>query len=302
MDSNSTGKLHNRDSVACMSDEQARTVVDSLSAHIAILDDRGVIMDTNRAWRRFGEENGMPSGFDSRGDNYMDTCRGLPAADAEDAGVVADGIQAVIDGNTAEYRFDYPCHTPRREYWFYMRVIRVPGSNPVRVVVSHEDITELKQAEAALREKRKALSRQKRDLEEANIALKVLLKQRETDKAEIERRVLGNINELVMPYVEKLKRLRLKKRDRTTVDVIESHLNEIVSPLMQRLSNASIILTPQEMQVASLVKDGRSTKEISDILAVAETTIHFHRKNLRKKFGLRNKRQNLRSFLISISD
>jgi DNA-binding CsgD family transcriptional regulator len=85
------------------------------------------------------------------------------------------------------------------------------------------------------------------------------------------------------------------------VDIIESHLQDIISPMMQKLTNASIILTPQEIQVASLVKDGKASKEIADILNVAETTVHFHRKNLRRKFGLSNNRTNLRSYLISIS-
>ena len=61
------------------------------------------------------------------------------------------------------------------------------------------------------------------------------------------------------------------------------------------------ILTPQEIQVASLVKDGKASKEIAGILNVSETTVHFHRKNLRKKFGLSNSQTNLRSYLISIS-
>jgi DNA-binding CsgD family transcriptional regulator len=70
---------------------------------------------------------------------------------------------------------------------------------------------------------------------------------------------------------------------------------------MQRLSNASILLTPQEMQIATLVKDGKASKEIAAILNVSEATVHFHRKNLRKKFGLNNTRTNLRSYLLSMS-
>jgi DNA-binding CsgD family transcriptional regulator len=76
---------------------------------------------------------------------------------------------------------------------------------------------------------------------------------------------------------------------------------DIISPLLQRFVNAKILLTPQEMQVASLVKDGKTSKEIADVLNVSATTVNFHRKNLRVKFGLRNKRTNLRSYLMSIS-
>jgi DNA-binding CsgD family transcriptional regulator len=60
-------------------------------------------------------------------------------------------------------------------------------------------------------------------------------------------------------------------------------------------------LTPQEIQVATLVKAGRTTKEISDILSISTNAVDFHRKNIRRKFGLKNQRTNLRSFLMSLS-
>jgi DNA-binding CsgD family transcriptional regulator len=138
-------------------------------------------------------------------------------------------------------------------------------------------------------------------LEEANIALKVLLKQREDDKSDLEQKVITNIKEMVLPYVDKLKRVNLKPKNKQIVEIIDSHIQDIISPMIQKLANANILLTPQEIQVASLVKDGNASKEIADILNVAETTVHFHRKNLRKKFGLSNSQTNLRSYLLSIS-
>jgi DNA-binding CsgD family transcriptional regulator len=152
-----------------------------------------------------------------------------------------------------------------------------------------------------LKKSQEELLDQKQSLEEANIALKVLLKQREEDKLELEKKVLTNVKDLVLPYVAKLKNSRLKPKDKTLVEIIESHLNDVISPLLQRFANARILLTPQEMQVAGLVKDGKTSKEIADILNVAETTVNFHRKNLRGKFGLTNQRTNLRSYLLSIS-
>jgi DNA-binding CsgD family transcriptional regulator len=182
-----------------------------------------------------------------------------------------------------------------------MRAIRMSDNPPVRVVVTHEDITALKLTEEALNQSRESLTEQKQSLEEANIALKVLLKQREEDKLELEKKVLSNVKDLVLPYVEKLKNSRLKPPEKTLVEIIDTHLNDIISPLLQRLSNAKILLTPQEIQVAALVKDGKTSKEIANILNVSETTVNFHRKNLREKFGLTNKQTNLRSYLLSIS-
>ena len=281
--------------------ELARTVIDSLSAHIAILDENGVILETNKAWRDFAVKSGMPENHDDRGSNYLAICEATIGSDADDGRKVAAGIRAVIDGEVEEFLYDYPCHSEDGPHWYYMRAIRMAGDGPVRVVSSHEEITALKLAEEALKKSQEELIDQKQSLEETNIAMKVLLKQREEDKLDLEKKVLNNVKDLVLPYVEKLKNPRLKARDRTLVDIIDTHLHDIISPLLQRFTNAKILLTPQEMQVASLVKDGKTSKEIADVLSVSETTINFHRKNLRVKFGLTNQRTNLRSYLLSIS-
>lgn len=283
------------------SDELARTVLNSLSAHIAILDENGVILETNKAWRRYAVKSGMAETCDHRGINYLAICDSTTGSEAEDAGKVADGIRAVIRGDQEEFLFDYPCHSEDGPHWYYMRAVRMADPGSIRVVVSHAEITALKLAEEALKESQEDLFEQKQSLEEANIALKVLLKQRESDKLELEKKVLSNVKDLVMPYVEKLKSANLKPKDKTLVEIIETHLNDVISPLMQRFANAKILLTPQEMQVAGLVKDGKTSKEIADILNVTEATVNFHRKNLRVKFGLTNQRSNLRSYLLSIS-
>jgi len=283
------------------SDELARTVLNSLSAHIAILDENGVILETNKAWQIYAVKSGLPETYDHRGVNYLEICDATTGSEAADAARVARGIRAVIAGELEEFLFDYPCHSADGPHWYYVRTIRMAGPGPVRVVVSHEEITALKLTEEALKKSQEELFEQKQGLEEANIALKVLIKQREEDKLELEKKVLSNVKDLVLPYVEKLKNSRLKPRDKTLVEIVETHLNDVISPLLQRFVNARILLTPQEMQVASLVKDGKTSKEIADVLNVSETTVNFHRKNLRVKFGLTNQRTNLRSYLLSIS-
>lgn len=283
------------------SEELAKAVINSLSAHIAILDQNGVILETNRAWNDYSFKNGMPEDFDYRGINYLEVCDAATGADALDAHNIAKGIWEVIQGHTQEFLFDYPCHSQDSKHWYYMRAIRMSDTKPVRAIISHEDITALKLVEEALRESREELQDQKQSLEEANIALKVLLKHRENDKLELEKNVLTNVKALVLPYVEKLKEVPLKPRNKTLVEIIENHLKDIISPLLQKFSNAQIILTPQEIKVVALIKDGKSSKEIADILTISETTVNFHRKNLRKKFGLKNRQMNLRSYLISMS-
>jgi len=283
------------------SEELARTVLNSLSAHIAILDENGVILETNNAWQMYAVKSGMPETYEHKGVNYLAICDATTGPEFEDAQRVARGIRAVIHGELEEFLFDYPCHSDEGPHWYYMRAIRMAGPGPIRVVVSHEEITVLKLTEEALKKSQEELFEQKQSLEEANIALKVLLKQREQDKLELEKKVLTNVKDLVLPYVEKLKNSRLKPKDKTLVEIIERHLNDVISPMLQHFANAKILLTPQEMQVAGLVKDGKTSKEIADVLNISETTVNFHRKNLRVKFGLTNQRTNLRSYLLSIS-
>lgn len=283
-----------------VADPVAMAALNSLSAHIAILDADGVILETNQAWQNYARRNDLDRAEGSLGTNYLAVCDATRGADAADARAVAAGIRAVIDGEETEFLHDYPCHGPAGKQWFYMRAIRMAGSDPVRVVVSHEDITALKHTEEALRLRETQLEDQKQSLEEANIALKVLLKQREADKAELERKVLANIKDLVFPYLEKLKAAPLKPREKTMVEILDTHLRDIISPFLQQMRNAGILLTPQEMQVAQLVKDGKTSKEIAAVLNVTEATVNFHRKNLRHKFGLKGKRANLRAHLMSL--
>lgn len=280
----------------------AKAVLDSLSAHIAILDQRCIILYTNRAWQRYAVRSGMQQGYTSLGEDYLAVCKATVGEDRSHAIAVAAGLEAVLAGEVGEFKLAYPCHSPGEKHWYYLRVLRVAEPGPVRLVVSHEEITELKLAQEALEDSRQRLADQKTSLEEANIALKVLLKQRESDREELKNRFLSNVKDLVLPYVEKLRQAPLRAREKTLAEIVETHLKDIISPLIQRLSHANILLTPQEMQVATLVKDGKTSKEIAQILHVADTTVHFHRKNLRDKFGLKNKRLNLRSYLLSLSE
>ncbi len=284
-----------------LTDPLASAVLNSLSAHIAILNADGVILETNEAWRRYANANNPGERIDAVGANYLGICDQADGDDADDALQVAAGIRRVISGKVREFIYDYPCHGPDGKHWYYMRAIRMIGDDPIRVVVSHEDITALKLTEEALRQSRQEIAEREKSLEEANIALKVLLKQREQDKAELERKVLSNVKGLVFPYLEKLQTARLKPRERTLVEIVETHLKDIISPFLQQMANADLVLTPQEMQVAALIRDGKSSKEIASILIVSEATVNFHRKNLREKFGLKNKRVNLRAYLLSMT-
>ena len=163
------------------------------------------------------------------------------------------------------------------------------------------EISNRRKAEMALRRRRAELETKTISLEEANTALKVLLKQRENDKTELEEKVLLNVRELVLPYLEKIKKKKMDQKQRAYVNLLESNLDDIVSPFVHGLSSKLIKLSPTELQVTNLVKQGKTTKEIAGIMNLATSTIDFHRNNIRKKFGIRNKKTNLRTYLASFS-
>ena len=162
------------------------------------------------------------------------------------------------------------------------------------------DITERKKAEEALQEREKELQIEARNLEEANVALKVLLKRRDEDKAELEDNVLLNIKGLVNPYLEKLKMSGLDKSQKAYLTILESSLNQVTSSFLHRLSFNYSNFTPTEIQVANLLKQGKTNKEIGELLNSSSRTIAFHRDNIRKKLGLKNKKTNLKSYLLSL--
>ena len=110
-----------------------------------------------------------------------------------------------------------------------------------------------------------------------------------------------NVKELVLPYLKKLKMSRLDDRQKTMANILESNLNGIISPFLHTLSAKYSSLTPREIRVASLVREGKTTKEIAKLLITSTDTIDFHRKNIRRKLGLQNTKSNLRSYLLSLT-
>jgi DNA-binding CsgD family transcriptional regulator len=84
------------------------------------------------------------------------------------------------------------------------------------------------------------------------------------------------------------------------IHILESNLNDIVSPFLRTLSAKYVSLTPTEIQVANLIKEGRATKEIAELLNLSSKTVNTHRQNIRMKLALKNKKVNLRSHLLSL--
>ena len=275
-----------------------REIIDSLSAHIAILDKEGIILLTNRAWQEFGAVNDLHGPPDSLGQNYLSITE---QAEDKTGHIIAQGIRKVISGDLQEFFINYPCHSPTENRWFALRVVRLQSvSGDLQVIVSHEDITPIMQAQVNLQKKEEELFQQKKMLEESNVALKVLLEHREKDRQSIEENVIANVRKLVVPYVEELNYRKLDDRSRNMIEIIRQRLEEIVSPFLNRFTSLNRLLTPREIDVAALVREGKTSKEIAELLTISVSGVDFHRKQIRNKLGLTNEKANLRSYLLSL--
>ncbi len=165
---------------------------------------------------------------------------------------------------------------------------------------SHNDLEKrVKERTDDLRKANKALQKKTTDLQDVNTALKVLLERREKDKDDIGQNILLNVKELLLPYIKKLKKCALTENQKSYMELLESGLQNIISPFAQQLTSRYMHITPGEMHVANLVKEGKTSKEIADILNSTERAVVAHRANLRKKLGLK-KKSNLRTHLLSL--
>ena len=155
------------------------------------------------------------------------------------------------------------------------------------------DITDRKKAEEELKARTEQLN-------ESNLALKVLLDQRDKDRHDMEERLASNVKHLVLPYLEDLSGMSLGRRQETLVSVARANLDQIVSPFLKNLHYQYISFTPAELKVAGFIKDGRTVKEIANILGISESAVNSHRQHIRNKLGLKDKKVNLRAHLQSL--
>ncbi|MFH2099529.1 MAG: helix-turn-helix transcriptional regulator, partial [Pseudomonadota bacterium] len=161
-------------------------------------------------------------------------------------------------------------------------------------------ITARPRAEAELAHRERELIMKSRQLSEMNKSLRTLSRRRSEDFKVFETRILDNIEELVMPYLGRLKDSPLNVDQRVFLNIVEANLSEISAPFMRQIGEKHNNLTPREVEVANLVRMGNSSKEIAKLLGISKRAVEFHRDSLRNKLGLKKTRKNLRAYLASI--
>jgi PAS domain S-box-containing protein len=137
-------------------------------------------------------------------------------------------------------------------------------------------------------------------LVEMNEALKTLLARGEEEKKYVEEKIQTNVKELVLPYMERLKDTKLTVEQQTYLEIIETTVKNVFSSFLQKITSRQYRFTPKEIQVATLIREGKTTKEIADVMNVTRSAIGLHRHHIRNKLGLGKAKVNLRSHLLSL--
>ncbi len=151
-----------------------RSTLDALTTHIAIINESGTILDVNAAWNTFAKENHFLGSQCGIAENYFIVCDSASGNLAAEARAVSDGIRAVIAGHIKKFKLEYPCHSPREQRWFVVRVTRFESEGPLRAVIAHENVTDRKLAELELAQTHKQLLQISRQAGMAEVATGVL--------------------------------------------------------------------------------------------------------------------------------
>jgi PAS domain S-box-containing protein len=220
-----------------------------------------------------------------------------------------DDVCGLVEANkrafeTNLFNEEFRTYNEKKGEWRWVHAISTGGVNKkgwnryVNGILI--DITERKVSEEALKSKEKELETKASKLEEVNTALNVLLEKRKVDQNEVEEKIILNVESLIKPYLDKLRQGNLDERKENILNTIQTNLDEIISPFARNLSSRHYNLTPKEIQIANFIRQGITNKEIADILFLSVKTVEFHRDNIRRKLGIKNKKINLTSYLLSI--
>jgi PAS domain S-box-containing protein len=174
--------------------------------------------------------------------------------------------------------------------------------NTIEIISIGHDITYRKRMEETLKIRESQLNENAQHLAEVNRALKAMLDHREVEKRSIEETMLVNLKKLVFPYLEKMETCRLDNKGKTYLDIIRSNLEDLVSPLSKKLFSKYLDFTPAEIHVADFIRQGKTSKQISNEMNVSTSSVSFHRYNIRRKLGLLNKNINLTTYFNSLAN
>ncbi len=143
------------------------------------------------------------------------------------------------------------------------------------------------------------LEKKKKEAEDANIALKVMLDQHTRTRESVEEQISIKLQELVNPYLYLLQQSGVNEKQSETISIIAAHIDSITHQFTPKARKIMLKLSPRETLIADLVRQGKTSKNISEILHVSLRTVETYRNNLRKKLGINKKKIGLRTYLTT---
>ncbi len=255
---------------------------------ISILDLHHTILEVNDTMRRWYAHKGPLAGQKCY-DVYHD--KSVPCEDCPSRRAIETGRPQI---GTVPY--DGPNHMIGQQELSVFPLFDDAG-NVFGLIEYVRDVTTLRSEELAIETLKKRLQFQHQTLQEQEIALRVLKRQGDIDERRSLCEITANINSLVLPS---LHRVRAKVKDGSAQEelaVLEQRLNDVLSSFCADLTQDAR-LSPREIEIADLIRAGRSSQQIASILGITEKGVNFHRSNLRKKLGIARSGEHLRSYLL----
>jgi DNA-binding CsgD family transcriptional regulator/PAS domain-containing protein len=202
---------------------------------------------------------------------------------------VSAALSGELDGDDGIVELDVTCLVHGRPKTLLLTIIPAHLRGQHSYILLGTDITAQRAVQEELSRSERALRRQTTILDERNTALRVLLEQREQDRSEFEQRIVSNLEKLIDPTLDRLSRALQHRPERLEVEAVRVNLREIIGPFAERLAGGHASgppLTRREIEVANLVRLGRTSAEIAETLHVSTSSVAFHRANVRRKLGL----------------
>ena len=276
-----------------LSEERLRTVLQNMSVMVMAFDLERKITIWNKECERV-------TGFVA--DEIIDNVKAIELLYPDEGyrNIVTDKLAWPVN-DYRSWEFDIFCKNGRAKTVAWSNISKsfpIPGCSSWVVGV---DVTERTLNERTLRDREKQLIIQSKKLEELNTALKIMLGKEEDNKIELEENVFNNVKRLMFPILEKLLTSELDHRQRELINILKLNLNNIISPFSRKLTNIHIFLSPSEIQVANYIREGKTTKEIAELMHLSNRTIDAHRANIRKKLKVASNGTNLKSYLSDLS-
>lgn len=285
---------HAREDALKTERERFFRVLDGLPGYVCLkAPDLTITFANNRFRELFGDSEGKTCYQVLHGRDEQ--CPSCPARKVFDTGVATHGEWRGPGGRI--YEIDHlPFGDPDEEF-----LVLEFGLDITERKVLWEQLRKTNEKlEATVEQRSEQLRLKAADLEESNRALKFLLKQRDLDREELEQSVLSNLENRVFPILESLRGSNSGPEHASLIDRLEHFLREMTSPFIRKLSGPLLCLTPTEIRVCDLVREGKGTKDISRLLNISEKGVLFHRQNVRSKLGIKGRQESLRSHLLKL--